>query len=134
MWSRIQAWWYLRQVSWELPGRRKQKRKILEGMKACVQDFLSENPDAGYADMVHRFGSAERIAESYVSEMEIPELLQQMQIRQRICYFTMVIITVLAIIRGGLTIVAYIDHFMDMQGYATVEVIVIDETVFEEGD
>lgn len=103
-------------------------------MKACVRDFLSENPDAGYADMVRRFGSAQRIAESCVSELEIPEVLHQMQVRQRIFYFAAVAITVLATIRGALTVAAYVDHFLDMQGYATVEIIVIDETVFEEGE
>lgn len=47
---------------------------------AYMQDF----PDAGYTQLVERFGEPSRIASAYVDEMDTPSLLTVLRIKRKI--------------------------------------------------
>ena len=131
--KRVHVLRYLWEVRRHLPGSRKQKIQILSRVKNSVREFAYENPCVNYSTIIARFGTPERIAESSVAEMETAELLQMMQIRQKILHITVFALTMLMVIWFGFHTVAYIDHTKDMRGYAVVEIIEDDGTTFDEG-
>lgn len=124
---------YLWEISRELPGSWKQKKKFLLGMKCIVRDYVTENPNADYQAIVKRFGVPRKIAESYVTEIEAAELLKMVQIRQRLFCAVLTAIVIMATVWCGFTTVAYIDHFLDMNGYLVVgEAEIVSRTVIIE--
>lgn len=124
---------YLWEISRELPGSWKQKKKILLGMKCIVRDYVTENPNADYQAIVKRFGVPRKIAESYVEELETGELLRELQIRKKILWVTLIAIVATATVWSAFTAAAYLDHFADKRGYATVEVIEVERTITDGG-
>lgn len=98
-----------------------------------VRDYASEHPYADYRAIVKRFGSPERIAESCVTEMETEELLRELQIRKKILWVTLIAVVVTATVWSAFTAAAYLDHFADKRGYATIEVIEVERTITDGG-
>ncbi len=75
---------YIRQVRSWLPCGGKVKRDILDRLRVELDRYLAKNPEAGIAGLRQRFGDPQQIAASYVEEMDTPELLRNLRIRQRI--------------------------------------------------
>lgn len=104
----------------------------MERVEASVRAFVTEYPNADYRAIVTRFGTPERIAESCVEEMEPGELLDGMRIREKMLLVVMATAALLAIMRFAFLATAYLDHAKDMNGYAVVEIIEINETTYGE--
>lgn len=64
-------------------------------MESSIQDYVSDGAHVRHEQFKTRFGDPQQIASTYVSEMEAAELLQGMQIRQKILHPTMGVLTVL---------------------------------------
>ena len=90
---------YLWEVREELPGSRKQKKKILSRVESSARDFVIENPGADYNAIVSRFGTPMQIAESNVAEMDTAELLGSLQIQRRIAAIILAAATLLIMFR-----------------------------------
>lgn len=103
-------------------------------MKACVQDYLSENPEVNYANIKARFGDPQRIAEAYVLELEAGEVLKALHVKRRIFNMAVIAATIMVAAWLGLIVAAYNDHAKNMGGYAVVEVIEIENIIYDEGD
>ena len=101
-------------------------------MEASVRAYVTEHPNADYRDIMTRFGTPERIAESCVEEMKPGELLDGMRIRHKILLVVAATAAVLTIMRFVFLLAAYQDYKASANGYATVEIIVIDEIRYEE--
>ena len=120
---------YLREVRSWLPCSRKLKREILEEINNTITQYLSENPGAAYTDFTARFGTPQQIAASYVSEMEIGELLRDLRIKRRIIGIVAATVAVLIFLWAGLVVASYVDHTKDVNGYLVIgEVTVIERT------
>lgn len=124
---------YLWKVRGELPGSRKQKKKILSRVESSVRDFVIENPGADYNAIVSRFGTPTQIAESNIAEMDTAELLGNLQIHRRIVVIILAAATLLVMVRFGFRLAAYLEYYKKVNGYAAVEVIEIDPTEKNEG-
>ena len=46
------------------------KKKLIEELKASIEDFLDDHPEASIHDIVGRFGTPEDIAIDYISSVE----------------------------------------------------------------
>lgn len=134
MWKELHIRRYLWEVSRELPGSRKQKKKILSRVENSVREFASEQPGVDYADIVKWFGPPEKIAESYVTEMDAAEVLQGIRYRKDILFVLLVAVAVILTARIAFVAKAYNDYEKDINGYAVVEVIEIERLENMEGD
>ena len=125
---------YLWEVREELPGSRKQKKKILSRVEFSVRDFVTENPNADYAAIEQRFGSPQQIAASCIEEMDAQELTLQLRIRKTIVRIVAVTALVLVLLWAGVVVTALIRHVKAMNGYLIVgEAEVIDIAEYTEG-
>lgn len=75
---------YLRAIRGWLPCAGKMKKQMLGEIKATVEGFLEENPEADYKALVARFGTPQQIAATYVDEAETGELLRLLKVRRRL--------------------------------------------------
>lgn len=125
---------YLWEVRCALTGSRKKKKKLLTIVEASVREFASETPDLNYGMLVERFGVPQKIAESSVTEMEPCELLKSMQVRQKILRVALMVIALVLTLRLVCLVVAYVSYAKDLQGYAVVEIIEVEDVIYEEGE
>lgn len=103
-------------------------------MENSVREFASEQPGADYAAIVKWFGPPERIAESYVAEMDSAELIWGMKIRYKVLLIVAATAALCAVMRFCMLATAYTKYAKNMNGYAVVEVIEIESETFTEGD
>lgn len=103
-------------------------------MENSVREFASEQPNADYAAIVKWFGPPEKIAESFVLEMDAAELVRGMKVRDKILLIVVAIATLCVVMRFCMLATAYVKYSKNMNGYAVVEVIEIESVTFAEGD
>ena len=75
---------YLKKVRSYLPCSGKVKNQIMEQITESVDGYLTEQPEAGYEQIVARFGEPQTIAAAYVESTGTAEILRALQIRRRI--------------------------------------------------
>ena len=75
--------WQLRRYYWEvksfLPCSRKLKKRCIADLKANVEGFLEQNPQAGFAAIQERFGTPRQIAAAFVEEADTEQLLRRLR-------------------------------------------------------
>lgn len=49
------------------------KRRLSLELESSIADYLEENPDKDFADLISRFGKAEKYAEEYIMDMSADE-------------------------------------------------------------
>ena len=122
---------YLREVRSWLPCSNKLKKGILDKILGNVSAFCEEHPEAGYDEIVARFGTPYQIASAYVDEMDTGELLKNLRIKRKV---VRVVATVsAAIIATWLLVVGmvYFEGVNEVNGQ--VSVVGIEENISEEG-
>ena len=134
MWKELHIRRYLWEVSRELPGSRRQKKTLLRRVENSVREFASEASNTDYRAIVKWFGPPEKIAESYVEEMDAAEILQGIRYRKDILFVLLVAVAVILTARIAFVAKAYNDYEKDINGYAVVEVIEIERLENMEGD
>lgn len=108
---------YLQEIRGWLPCSRKLKNAILERIRNTVREYLTDNPESSYEELMERFGSPQQIAATYVEDMGTDELLRDLRIRRRIIgAVAATAIAVVALWVGFIT-AAYVDHVNDVNGY-----------------
>ncbi len=88
---------YLKQVKRELLCDRKRYRALLDRVKAMVEKFLEERPDAEYADLTAAFGSPQSFAENMLEGVSPAEIDRAQRRKQQLRRLTAALI-VLALI------------------------------------
>lgn len=73
---------YFRQLARWLPCPRKEKKQILKNVKANVDSYLLEHPDASLTDIEKHFGSPKTIAASYVESEDRDKILIKLHSRR----------------------------------------------------
>lgn len=128
------TWRYLRQVRSWLPCSCKAKRKIIGEIKSNIDDFLTNNPDAQYTNLVARFGTPQEIAASYVNEMDMGELLEGLKIRKRIMKTIMIAAVIALLLWLGEIMAAHFQIMNTANGYMVDTIEVIEQNTYETGE
>lgn len=118
---------YLWEVYRELPGSRKQRKQIISRVEQSVWDYASENPRISYREIKARFGSPQQIAESCIAEMETAEIREELKFGWKVTNIILAGVTLAVLIWFGFVVMTYYDHLDYVNGYAVIEVEVIEE-------
>lgn len=98
-WKLFRYYW---QVKSFLPCSRKLKKRCICDLKAGVEEFLKQNPQADFAAIQERLGSPRQIAASFVEEADTEQLLQRLRIRRLVVTATSVVTIAALIVLGVL--------------------------------
>lgn len=115
---------YLHQVRGWLPCEEKMKNQIMAEVSTSVNQYLTENPDANYQDIVARFGTPQQIAVSCVDEEDTVKLLNNLSIKRKI--ITIVSYAVALVAAAWLVIVgvALVQNYEHSNGYGNSYIVV----------
>lgn len=126
----VSALRYLGQIWWKIPGSWKQKKKILSCVATPVRDYAERNPDGGYDAIVLRFGEPERIAESYLEELDISDIRKQLAIRKKIVVIISLSAICIVLLWAGVVFAALIHNHTQNGGNVYIEsVIEVEERI-----
>lgn len=75
---------YERKIRGLLPCTFKMKSKIAHQIRDNIDDYLAENPDAEFEQIVAQFGAPETIAAAYIESTGTADILKSLQMRKRI--------------------------------------------------
>lgn len=117
---------YYRQIKSFLPCSRKDKKRCLQDLKADVDIFLQQDPQADIQTVRDRFGTPRQIAAVFVEEMDTGLLLKRLRIRRRV---VAIVMSAALIIAGIYTLYrAYGLHKINetFDGYIVDEIKVIE--------
>lgn len=103
-------------------------------MENSIREFVSDAPDVDYRAIVKWFGPPEKIAESYVQEMDASELLEEMNVRRKVVHILLASVTIIVLIWFGFTATAYYSHLKNENGYAVIEVNEIERVEQQGGN
>ena len=117
---------YLREIRGCIPCTGKAKREILGKIKAMISAAVSDTPDMTYEMLVERFGTPQQIAASYVDEMDTPELLRKLRMRNKIIAIVCATAAIILAIWVGVVVTATRAHYNSMNGYFE-EYVIVDE-------
>lgn len=124
---------YIREVKKSIPGGGKQKKQILERVRASILEYVAEIPNAGYDDLRTRFGVPEQIAASYLEELDIPDLKKQLSVKKRIAFAVVSVVIVAVGIWVGVVLYALGEYGDAMPGYIERTVEVVEQVPLEGG-
>ena len=88
---------YLRRVCSVLPGSARMTKQIMEQIQNEVLSYFEEYPQAGYKDLISRFGEPETIAAAYVESMGTAEILKKLRVRIRILISVAIVLAFITI-------------------------------------
>lgn len=111
---------YYREVRGWLPGTRKMKREILNQVRASVEGYLAENPEADMAGVEARFGVPQVIAAACVDERDTEELLRDLRVRRRIVSIVAGVMAAVLILWAGVVAWAAIKAQSSLNGHIEV--------------
>ncbi len=92
---------YCRAVGRWLPCSRREKKRILAGLRADVSAFLERTPGAGTAQIEAQFGQPQVIAAACVENLDAKELLRILLVRRRVAAAVMAAIAAALILWGA---------------------------------
>ena len=114
---------YCREIRKELPGGRNMRRLVLGKLTAAVEEYLKEKPDAGYDELVMRFGDPKTIAASCVEEMDTTEILCTIALRKRILTVATAAALVALLLWASVVGIAYMKNQNRSNGYFTEQIV-----------
>ena len=89
---------YFQQISKALP--REGRKTLLPDIRAGVESYLAENPEAGIDDVVSYVGTPEDIAAEYYSNLDGGEITGEMKIGRKIVVIILLFVLAAAVIFG----------------------------------
>lgn len=123
---------YLQQVRGWIPCGRKMKHRTMAQIEDNLDHFLDENPNVDYQAIVDRFGTPEKIAATYVDEMDTPELLSNLRIKRKIVQIVVSAAAVAVAIWLGVAAVAFAISIESVDGEINTSIDVYEEYIFSE--
>lgn len=119
---------FLREIRKNIPGGGKRKGQILRQVKASILEYLAEVPSASYGDLVTRFGTPAQIAETYLEELDVPDLRKQLTIRKRILLIVSLVAICIILLWTGVVCAALAEAKSNMGGVVTDEIEIVEHT------
>lgn len=90
---------YLKNIKHLLPGDKESKTEFIDGLTEQIEDFVAENEDATFHDILLTFGEPKEIADEYSAGMEAQEIKKSTSIKKAI-----IIALVVAIVIWGVAV------------------------------
>lgn len=101
-------------------------------IKTVLNDYLTEHPDADFAELSRRFGTPKQVASSCVENMDTEELLHNLRIRRRILGIVAGTALIVLMLWVGTVTYAIIHNERIAHGYGVLgEIEAIDWTEYE---
>lgn len=99
---------YYRNIKREIPNDYSGKKDIIDNIRQNIEDFLAEQPEATFADVLSQFGNASEIVASFIDDMSTEEIaaLLKKDRWKRHCTWAICIVTLLLV--GGLCYYMYL--------------------------
>lgn len=119
---------FLREVKALLPDTGKQKKPIANRISTTVEELLTENPNAGYDEIVSRLGSPNQIAASCLEEMEAPELMKKLRVRKKVVCIVAAAAVAVVLLWAGVVSVAVATLSNGANGYFAEEIEDVNRT------
>lgn len=113
---------YLRRVHSVLPGSARMTKQIMEQIQNEVLSYFEDYPQAGYKDLISRFGDPETIAAAYVESMGTAEILKKLRIRKRIISAVAVVLILISFTWTVAVSWALYNNAIKNDGYAIVSI------------
>lgn len=99
---------YYRDIKNEIPNNYSGKMDIINNIRQNIEDFLTEQPESSFDDVLSEFGSASEIVASFIDDMSTEEIaaLLKKDRRKRHCTWAICVVTLLLV--GGLCYYMYL--------------------------
>lgn len=92
---------YLKEIRKLLPGDKDSKTEFIDGLTEQIEDFVAENEDATFHDILLTFGEPKEIADEYSAGIDAQEIKKSISIKK-----ATIIALVVAIVIWGVAITA----------------------------
>ena len=108
---------YLRELRNSLPCGRKERKRVLEGIRQSIENNeATDGPDT-YEALVSRYGSPDEIASAYFSEKSTRELIRELRIGNRVLALLLAAIVAALLIWFGWGAFTYVSLTSEAPGY-----------------
>jgi Predicted membrane protein len=111
---------YFDRIAKALP--RKGRKTLLPDIRAGVESYLAENPEAGIDDVVSYVGTPEDIAAEYYSNLDGGEITKEIKVGRKIAVIVLICLLIAALIFAA---VIATDMMISGNGYFVTETYVI---------
>ena len=102
---------YLSNVKSALRNAKHYRRSVIASLKADIQEYISDNPDATEADLLAHFGEPEEYAAEYMTTMPLCEQQKIISAKKRIVIAVIAgLLAALLILGIGVGIAVVITH------------------------
>lgn len=127
---------YLRELRNSLPCGRKERKRVLEGIRQSMENNeATDGPDT-YEALVNRYGSPDEIASAYFSEKSTGELIRELRIGNRVLAILLSAVVIALLLRLGWWVITYRSLMSEAPGYIVVgePVVIEDYEIDSEGE
>ena len=116
---------YLSKVSKALICDKKQKKAVLDQLRADVEDYLSENSEATVADIEGCFGTPESIAASFMENVDTVKLKRSLDLKKIIVIAVVIALAIYALF----VVISLIDVHDEAHGYFEEGIMMIKNNI-----
>lgn len=127
---------YLRELRNSLPCGRKERKRVLEGIRQSMESKeATDGPDT-YEALVSRYGSPDEIASAYFSEKSTGELIRELRIGNRVLAILLSAVVIALLLRLGWWVASYVSLMNEYPGYIVEgqPVVIEDYEIDSEGE
>lgn len=113
---------YLSRVKSALRNAKHYRRSVIASLKADIQEYISDNPDATEADLLAHFGEPEEYAAEYMTTMPLCEQKKMISAKKRIGIAVIVGLLAALLIWGVATYTTLMEFDLKNTGYIQNEI------------
>ena len=127
---------YLRELRKSLPCGRKERKRVLKGIRQSIENNeATDGPDT-YEALVSRYGSPDEIGSAYFSEKSTGELIRELRIGNRVLAILLSAVVIALLFRLGWWIASYVSLMNEYPGYIVEgqPVVIEDHEIDSEGE
>lgn len=99
---------YYREIRKEIPNSYPGKKDILNSIRQSVENFLEEQPDPSFDDILEHFGNTTEIVSSFIEDLSAQEIAALLKKDRRKRYTTRAICVFAILIVSGLCYYIYL--------------------------
>lgn len=127
---------YLRELRKSLPCGRKERKRVLEGIRQSIEGKEAPDGPDTYEALVSRYGSPDEIASSYFSEKSTGELIRELRIGNRVLAILLSAVVIALLLRLGWWVASYVSLMNEYPGYIVEgqPVVIEDHEIDSEGE
>lgn len=127
---------YLRELRKSLPCGRKERKRVLEGIRQSIEGKEAPDGPDTYEALVSRYGSPDEIASSYFSEKSTGELIRELRVGNRVLAILLSAVVIALLLRLGWWVASYVSLMNEYPGYIVEgqPVVIEDHEIDSEGE